>query len=219
MQKPEPLGTEFKNLVDAYSGQMMWLEVMEGKERMRKIEYTSEFGVTVGCVMRGVKHVEEFAKNTHLPGRGPRLCYGDSCFGSVKVASQVRKLDHHVCFTIKTAHSRNQKKFLGETMKDFPGGTWIEMEGRTEKKDVPYVCIGYKYNLKKVLVFLSTKGAESTQPGEPNLAKFPDNFGNVCTREVARPDIISNYLNKSNIADIHNQARQVELALGNKWVK
>ena len=52
MQKPEPLGTEFKNLVDAYCGQMMELEVMEGKERMRKTEYTSEFGVTVGCVMR-----------------------------------------------------------------------------------------------------------------------------------------------------------------------
>ena len=83
MQRLEPLGTEFKNLVDAYSGQMMWLEMMEGKERMRKTEYTSEFGGTVGCVMRGVKHVEEFAKNPHLPSRGPRLFFGDSWFGSV----------------------------------------------------------------------------------------------------------------------------------------
>ena len=47
----------------------MWLEMMEGKERMRKTEYASEFGVTVGCVMRRVKHVEEFVLNTHLPGR------------------------------------------------------------------------------------------------------------------------------------------------------
>ena len=122
----------------------MWLEVMEGKERMRKTEYTSEFGVTVGCVMRGVKHVKEFAKNTHLLNRGHRLFFGDSWFGSVKAACQVRKLGHHACFAIKTAHSRIPKKFLEETMKDFPGGTWIVMEGRAEKEDVPLVCIGYK---------------------------------------------------------------------------
>ena len=34
MQKPEPLGTESKNLVNAYSGQMMWFDVMEDKDRM-----------------------------------------------------------------------------------------------------------------------------------------------------------------------------------------
>ena len=45
------------------------------------------------------------------------------------------------------------------------------MEGCAEKEDVPLVCIGFKYNLKKVIVFLSTKGAASTQPGEPYLAK------------------------------------------------
>ena len=65
------------------------------------------------------------------------------------------------------------------------------MEGRAEKEDLLLVCIGYKYNLKKLLVFLSTKGAGSIQPGEPYLTKFPDKFGNVCTREVARPDIVS----------------------------
>ena len=98
-------------------------------------------------------------------------------------------------------------------MKDFPGGIWIMMEGRAEKEYVPLVCIGYKYNFKKVLVFLSTKGGGSTQPGEPYLAKFPDKFDNVCTKEVARPDIISNYFNKSNMVDLRNQARQVELVL------
>ena len=159
MRKPELMGFEFKNLVDAYSGQMMWSEAMKGKEGKRKTEYTSEFGVTVGCVMRGVKHVEEFAKNTHLLGRGPRLFFGESWFGSVKTAYQVRKLSHHACFAIKMVHSRTPKKFLEETMKDFLGGTWIVMEGRPEKEDVPLVCVGYTYNLNKVLVFLLTKGA------------------------------------------------------------
>ena len=60
MRKPEPLGTEFKTLVDTYSGQMLWLEVMEGKERIRENKYTKEFGVKMSCVMRGVEHLEEF---------------------------------------------------------------------------------------------------------------------------------------------------------------
>ena len=213
MRKLELLGTEFKNLMDACSEQMMWLEVMEGKERMSKTEYSSESGVTVECVMRGVKHVEEFAKNTHLQGRGPRLFFGDSQFVSVKAACQVHKLGHHACFAIKIAHSRTPKKFLEETMKDFPGGTWIVIEGRAEKEDVPLVCVGFKYHLKKVLVVLLRKGTGSTQPGEPHLAKFADKFGNVCTREVTQPETISNYFNKSNMVDLHNQARQVELAL------
>ena len=75
------------------------------------------------------------------------------------------------------------------------------MEGRAENEDVLLVCISYKYNLKKVLVFVSTKGAGSSQPGEPYLAKFPDKFGNMCTIEVVRPEIISNYFNKLNMAD------------------
>ena len=45
MSKSEPLGTEFKTLVDAYSGQMLWLEMMEGKQRIREKKYTTEFGV------------------------------------------------------------------------------------------------------------------------------------------------------------------------------
>ena len=113
MRKPEPLGTEFKNLVDAYSGLMLWLEVMEGKERMHKKEHTKEVGVTAACVMRGVKHTEEFkiADSTYLLSSQPRLFFGDSWFGSVKAACQVRKLGHHGCFVIKTAHSRTPKNF------------------------------------------------------------------------------------------------------------
>ena len=80
MRKPEPLGTEFKILVDAYTGQMLWLEVMEGKERMHKKEHTKEVRVTSACVMRGVKHSEkfEFADSTYLSSSQPRLFFDDS---------------------------------------------------------------------------------------------------------------------------------------------
>ena len=92
-------------------------------------------------------------------------------------------------------------------MKDFPGGTWIVMEACAEKEDVPLVCISCEYNLKKVLLFLSTKAAGSTQLGEPYLAKFPDKFGDMCTRKVARPYIVLYHFNKSNMVDLHDQAQ------------
>ena len=43
-QKPELLGTEFKNLVDAMIGDLCWLEVQEGKERMSKKQYHTLLG-------------------------------------------------------------------------------------------------------------------------------------------------------------------------------
>ena len=54
MRKPEPLGTEFKTIVDGLSGIMLWVEVQEGKDRMAKHQHTSELGGTAACVVRGV---------------------------------------------------------------------------------------------------------------------------------------------------------------------
>ena len=82
---------------------------------MRGKKYTKEFDVvTVSCVMRGVEHLEEFkfVDCTYHPYLQPRLFFGDSWFGSVKAACQVRKLGHHGVFVIKTAHSRTPKTFL-----------------------------------------------------------------------------------------------------------
>ena len=42
------------------------------------------------------------------------------------------------------------------------------MKGHAEKEDILLVCIGYKYNLKKVLVFL-TKGMDKHNLESLNL--------------------------------------------------
>jgi hypothetical protein len=80
------------------------------------------------------------------------------------------------------------------------------------------ICIGYKYSASKVLVFLGTRNAGSTKPGEPYIARFPDANGNVAQRSVPRPSVISKYFNDSNVIDSHNHARQYELALEKRWV-
>lgn len=102
-------------------------------------------------------------------------------------------------------------------MAGWSGGMSMVMEGTTAS-GVQLLAIGYKYNSRKVLSFVATKASGSTTPGTPYRAKFADNWGNVMTRLVPRPDIISQYFQISNAVDTHNQARQSDLGLERHWV-
>jgi len=48
--------------------------------------------------------------------------------------------------------------------------------------------------------------------------RYTDGFGNLCTRDVERPDVISTFFENSNVIDSHNQCRQSNLALEKKWL-
>jgi hypothetical protein len=224
MRKPEPLGTEYKDIVDGISGNMLWLETQEGKERMKVKEF-QDMGSTAACTLRGViatsdfdflpdPNIEPQAEPQDKPRQ--RLFLGDSWFGSLKTVKSIMRNGHHGVFVIKTAHSRSPKKFLDKQMKDMPGGTWIVLETTTDEERL--FCVGYKYNKKNVLIFMCSRGAGSTEPGVPYEARFPDKYGNVCTRHVARPQVISTYFKYSNCVDLHNQVRQHSLALEKKWI-
>jgi hypothetical protein len=47
--------------------------------------------------------------------------------------------------------------------------------------------------------------------------KYTDSFGNICTRYVDRPQVISNFFAGSNAIIAHNQLRQDSLRLEKKW--
>ena len=84
----------------------------------------------------------------------------------------------HAIMAVKTAHRRSPKKWLDQAMADFPGGTWIVLQGRTMTGEV-LLAVGYKYNTKKVLTFVATRGAALTEPGAPYKARYADAHGNV----------------------------------------
>ena len=121
-------------------------------------------------------------------------------------------------FQVKTAHARFPKNFLEDEMKDMPGGCWIVLEGKAIREEVDLVAIGYKYNKKRVLLFVTTKGAGSTKSGEPYKAKYNDAYGNVLHRDVPRPIVLNRYFSHCNGVDVHNQVRQHNLALEECWV-
>lgn len=69
-----------------------------------------------------------------------------------------------------------------------------------------------------VCVFLGTWDSGSSILGDPYIAKWPDQYGNVKQRSVPRPDIVGKYFSVANKIDTHNQIRQNELALEQLWL-
>jgi hypothetical protein len=63
-----------------------------------------------------------------------------------------------------------------------------------------------------------THKAGRTTPGVPYVMRYTDGYGNLCTRDVERPDVISTFFQDSNVIDTHNQCRQHNLALEKKWL-
>ena len=60
----------------------------------------------------------------------------------------------------------DRQGMIGGKMKDFLGGTWIVIEGKTNK-GANMLIIGYKYNKSNILTFVFTCGARSTEEGWP----------------------------------------------------
>ncbi|MGH7955225.1 MAG: hypothetical protein ACREOZ_04615, partial [Gloeomargaritales cyanobacterium] len=141
---------------------------------------------------------------------------GDAWFGSVKAAAELGKQGKMAVLQIKMGFGLFPKKFIEETMKDAPGGTHVVLEG-THPNGTDLIAIGYRYNAKTTLHFVMTTDAFSTRPGPPYEMKYADRFGNVQVRMVTRPRVISEFFENSNCIDLHNQARQSDLALEKCW--
>ena len=115
------------------TGALLLLEIQEGKKRMRRKPY-QELGSTAACVLRGTVGCGDFVSLLQnlddVDGDmtpSPKLFLGDSWFGSINALTAISCAGHHGCFMVKTSHSRTPKQFLGETMRDFPGSTWITL--------------------------------------------------------------------------------------------
>ena len=98
-------------------------------------------------------------------------------------------------------------------MKDWFGGSHSVLEGR--KDNIDLIGIGYKYNNRKVISFIATKGNGHIEAGISYKAKWEKNNGAKMVRRVARLQMVSTYFKNLNIIDKGNQSRQYSLRLEN----
>ena len=76
-------------------------------------------------------------------------------------------------------------------MKDWLGGSYLVLKSTPRfPSEIPLLAIEYKYNSRKVLGFIATGGAGSTEPGDPYLSRFPDIYSNVSVRPVVLHDAL-----------------------------
>ena len=76
----------------------------------------------------------------------------------------------------------------------------------------PIVAIGYKYNSRKVLGFIATKGDGSTEPGDLYLSLFTDIYYNVSVRPIIYPQMLDRYFNACNSIYKISRIQQSDLA-------
>jgi hypothetical protein len=216
-RKPEPLGAEFKCICCAITGIMIWIELQRGKDGMRAAEYSAASGVTAACTMRGARDSKYCVGDDEDDTN--EMFFGDSWFSSVETVCQLwNRFKCHYGGILKTNHSRFPKAWIEETMKDWPAGSHIVLEGQATREGVGLIAIGYKYNSRKSLCFISHKDAGATECTDFYEAKWKDRNGNTESRRVPRPDVMGRYFRVCNRVDMHNHARQSLLALEKHWV-
>ncbi|KAK3258694.1 hypothetical protein CYMTET_32271 [Cymbomonas tetramitiformis] len=93
-RKPDPLGHELKNVSDALSRIMVWVELQEGKDRDRLKNYVREYGATTAFALRLVDAM-------NLVGKGKKLIM-DSWFGSVKASALLLERGTFLVAIVKT---------------------------------------------------------------------------------------------------------------------
>ena len=191
---------------------MRHMEIQLGKEGMKDKMFNNSLGATAGCTLRLL--LESIPQEKQGIKHG--IC-GDAWFGSVRTASEVACRGHEGIFQVKQYHSFYPKAFIQEALKEAPGGVHIVLEGTTQC-EVPLIAVGYRYSRKTILFFVLTKNAGGTTEGDPYEMKFTDSYGNIVTRYVDRPEVISNFFCSSNVIDTHNQLRQDLLQLEKKWL-
>ena len=131
-----------------------------------------------------------------------------SWFGSIPAAVAVKKSGADFIGNVKTAKKQFPIAFLNEQLKDAPRGLHLALSAIVD--GVELIAVGYKYSSKRVLTFISTLGSDDLRPGTPYVARFPVKHGNVATRDVPRPHLVSEYFKRSPAVDVHNQLRQHE---------
>jgi hypothetical protein len=145
-----------------------------------------------------------------------KLFIFDSGWSGVDLSMKLAKEGHSTIIHIKNSFAGFPKDLLEEQLRGMPGGSHLEM--RTTVDGVNLIAIGSKYNSKKTQFHVATEGAGSTVEGKPYISKYPDELGNVLTREVPRPAVVSRYFGEFNKVDIHDQLRQHEVRVEEKWV-
>jgi hypothetical protein len=217
-RKPEGIGVEYKALADGYSGVLIKLEVMEGAERMNKLEYADRFNAGTASLLR-------LTKSTSIQDSW-RVVVGDSAFGSVPCAVAM-DVERGLYFmgAIKTAHAFFPAKYLHTLVSNAKRGYCHTLQSAYESRNgEKRVILATVWNDKKDKLIISTCG--TTSPAQDSVrprttVRVDSETGELVTykykKTVPRSNIVFKFHEYFGAVDIHNHLRQGSLAFERNW--
>ena len=226
-RKPVDLGAQLRNAVECLTGVLMYQEPTMGPERQRMKDffYKHKDSLTVETTSLPRKepmsaHTAEVLRLAHGSAlKEDGWCGGDAWFGSVMSCIELRtRLNVHSTFIIKGHTQYFPIHVLERILKVRHGsraaGHWVTM--RAVISGVPLTAIAYAWSQRGVSYFITTTGNTTPSPHFYE-SKFEDEWGNVESRELPRPEIIHFFYEYAPLIDEHNKARQSLLALEKRW--
>ena len=180
---------------------------------MNHSKYHQELEDTAVCTKRMVEATKGIGQK-YRKGVTNNCFLFDCLFSSNKLAEAFMEVGAKLVGMVKT----NTKGFCKETIekltKNWTRGSYLLLVSKPMVLGSrPPIDIYYNYNMRKVLSFIATYNAYSTQAGIPCLYKYPDQFANVGIFPVARTLDMSKFFGYFNEVDSYNKPRQSDLAL------
>ncbi len=171
----------------------------------------------VGCSLHLTQLISMSGRKNYKDKKKREVICGNSWFTNYCTVEAMDLDGFHYFGQVKTGHSRIPKTFLEEEMAGFCPGSWVVLE-HLSPSGMPMVCIGYKYNQKRVLTFIMSKGCGGTYPGPPYRVTWTKENGEKIVQNIARPNVVTDYFHAAGAIDHHNHSRQGTLQLEEKWV-
>ena len=195
-------------------GTMLHLEIQKGKKAMKTSNFQNVLGGTAACIKRLAIATKGCGQLT-----SEDTYFADSWFSSVKTSGEMAAAGVDYCGPVKTSHKGFCLATLEKLIKYWPGGSYLVLKSTPRfPSERPLLAIGYKYNSRKVLGFIDTEGAGSSEPGYPCLSCFPDIYSNVSVRPIVCPHLLGRYFNACNAIYYHNRIWRSDLSQEKYWV-
>ena len=140
--------------------------------------------------------------------------FSDSWFCGVKTSEEAMNEGVYYCGPEKTIHKFFCIYTLEKLMKEWQGGYYLVIKSNPRvSSDRPSMAIRYRYNYRKVLVFITNEGDGSTEPTDPYLSCYPENYSIVSDYPIFCPYLIGSYFNDFNTIENQNRMHKSELSL------
>ena len=122
-------------------------------------------------------------------------------------------------FIVKSNHQMYPKAALHKVLTARhgrrPAGHWVVMTAMIA--GVKVIAVAYAWSQKGVSYFISTCGNMETCDIMYE-SKYEDDYGQVCIKEIPRPNMLHFYYEYAPLIDEHNKQRQSILGLERHWL-